>query len=108
MSSKVKRFLMFPLAVMLIMALVLAGGCSGGGTPSGTTPNGSTPNQGETELSGKITEAGSTSVLPLAEKFALAFMKKHPKVTVTYTGGGSGAGAKQCAEGTVNLGATSR
>lgn len=60
------------------------------------------------ELSGTITEAGSTSVLPLAEQFALAFMKKYPKVKITYTGGGSGAGIKQCADGTVNIGASSR
>jgi phosphate transport system substrate-binding protein len=46
--------------------------------------------------------------LPLTEKFALAFMKKHPRVMITYTGGGSGAGAKQCADGTVDIGATSR
>lgn len=60
------------------------------------------------ELSGTIREAGSTSVLPLAEQFALAFMKKHPKVKITYTGGGSGAGVKQCADGTVDIGAASR
>ena len=58
--------------------------------------------------SGVIREAGSTSVLPLAEKFALAFMEKHPNLEVTYTGGGSGAGVKQCAAGTVDIGAASR
>ena len=99
MPSKVKRFLVFPLMVLIIMGLVLVAGCS---STSGNSPS------GETELSGKITEAGSTSVLPLAEKFALAFMAKHPKVTITYTGGGSGAGAKQAADGTVDIGATSR
>ena len=104
MSSRIKRFLMFPLAAMIITALVLAAGCAGGTTPA----NGNATTPGQTELSGKLTEAGSTSVLPLAEKFALAFMKKHPKVTISYTGGGSGAGAKQCVEGTVDIGATSR
>lgn len=82
------------------MSLVLAAGCGG------AAPAGGGSNQGE--LSGKITEAGSTSVLPLAEQFALAFMQKYPKVTVTYTGGGSTAGVKQCAEGTVDIGAASR
>ena len=99
MSSIVKRFLVFPLAALIIAGLLLAGGCAGEG-PSGNSQQG--------ELSGKITEAGSTSVLPLAEQFALAFMQKYPKVTVTYTGGGSGAGVKQCAEGTVDIGAASR
>jgi len=60
------------------------------------------------ELAGTISEAGSTSVLPLAEKFALAFMKKHPKVRISYTGGGTGAGIKQSAGGTVDIGAASR
>jgi phosphate transport system substrate-binding protein len=60
------------------------------------------------ELSGTLTEAGSTSVLPLAEKFSLAFMKKHPKVRISYTGGGSSAGVKQVIAGTVNIGAASR
>ena len=103
MSIKVRRFFEFPLTALVIMGLVLAAGCSGE-----TTPNGNSPSSAQTELSGKITEAGSTSVLPLAEQFALAFMKKHPKVTITYTGGGSGAGAKQAADGTVDIGATSR
>jgi len=99
-SARVRRFLLVSLAALTIVSLVLAAGCGGGG------PAGGDSNQGE--LSGRITEAGSTSVLPLAEQFALAFMAKHPKVTVTYTGGGSGAGVKQCSEGTVDIGAASR
>ena len=99
MVLKIKRFLTFPLMALVIVSLVLVSGC-------GNTSNNTSPGTGE--LSGKITEAGSTSVLPLAEQFALAFMKKHPKVTITYTGGGSGAGAKQATDGTVDIGATSR
>ncbi len=60
------------------------------------------------ELSGTLSSAGSTSVLPLTEKFALAFMKKHSKVKISYTGGGSGAGVKQAIAGTVDFGASSR
>jgi len=60
------------------------------------------------ELAGTLTESGSTSVLPLAEKLALAFMKKNPKVRISYTGGGTGAGVKQAAAGTVDIGAASR
>jgi phosphate transport system substrate-binding protein len=104
MLQKVKERLVLPIVALAILGLALAPAC----ISSGDSPSTSTPTQGETELSGKITEAGSTSILPLAEKFALAFMAKHPKVRVIYTGGGSGAGVKQCAEGTVDLGATSR
>jgi phosphate transport system substrate-binding protein len=60
------------------------------------------------ELSGTIKESGSTSVLPLAEAFALRFMELHPRVKVIYGGGGSGTGAKDCAKGQVDIGATSR
>lgn len=62
----------------------------------------------EITFSGVIREAGSTSVLPLAEKWALAFMEKHPNLEITYTGGGSSAGVKQSAAGTVDIGAASR
>jgi phosphate transport system substrate-binding protein len=62
----------------------------------------------EDELSGTITEDGSTSVLPLAEAFGRAFHELHPGVKVIYGGGGSGTGAKDCAQGLVDIGATSR
>jgi phosphate transport system substrate-binding protein len=103
MTSKVKRFLMFPLAVLAVAGLILAAGCAGGTTPP--------PGQGETtplELSGTIREAGSTSVLPLAEELAKEFMKLHPKVRIETGGGGSGAGVTGCAAGTVDIGAASR
>lgn len=60
------------------------------------------------ELSGTINEAGSTSVQPLAELMATAFTQKHPKVTINISGGGSSAGVKATAAGTVILGAASR
>ena len=56
----------------------------------------------------RVTEAGSTSVLPLAEAWALRFMELYPRVKVDYAGGGSGAGVSQCAAGTVDIGAISR
>ena len=62
----------------------------------------------EDELSGMITEDGSTSVLPLAKAFARAFHDLHPKVEVRSGGGGSGTGAKDCTQGMVDIGATSR
>jgi len=99
MASKIKRFLIFPLAALVILGLTFVPGCGGG---EGTLPG------DEVELSGTIKEAGSTSVLPLAEEFAIKFMNLHPKVRVETGGGGSGAGVKQCAAGTVNIGAASR
>lgn len=66
---------------------------------------GTTPTNG---LSGEITEAGSTTVQPLAEKFAEDFKLIHPGVTVTIQGGGSSVGVKSAAEGIVDIGAASR
>ncbi|HIQ01576.1 MAG TPA: phosphate ABC transporter substrate-binding protein [Anaerolineales bacterium] len=84
---------------LLVLALV-ASGCRPTPTPS--------PTPAKAELSGKIVEAGSTTVQPLAEKLAEAFMAKHPKVDITVQGGGSSVGIKSVGEGTVDVGAASR
>lgn len=59
-------------------------------------------------LTGTLKLSGSTSVQPLAEELAQAFMKKYPGVKITITGGGSGVGIKDAAEGKVNIGNASR
>jgi phosphate transport system substrate-binding protein len=59
-------------------------------------------------LSGTLTVSGSTTVLPIADKAATAFHKLFPRVTVTVTGGGSGAGISAVSQGTVNIGMSSR
>jgi phosphate transport system substrate-binding protein len=65
-------------------------------------------NNGTTELSGTITIAGSTTVQPLSELFADAFMSIHPGVTITVQGGGSSVGVQSAADGIVDIGAASR
>jgi phosphate transport system substrate-binding protein len=60
------------------------------------------------ELSGKLQIAGSTSVQPLAEKWAAEFMKAYPKVTVEVQGGGSSVGVTSAGQGTVAIGSSSR
>ncbi|ABO50623.1 phosphate ABC transporter substrate-binding protein, PhoT family [Desulforamulus reducens MI-1] len=59
-------------------------------------------------LSGSITIAGSTSVQPLSEELAKAFMTKNSGVTVNVQGGGSSAGVKAANEGAAQIGASSR
>jgi len=61
-----------------------------------------------TNTTEEITEAGSTTVQPLAEKFAEAFKATHPDITITIQGGGSSVGVKSVAEGIVDIGAASR
>ena len=60
------------------------------------------------ELKGTVTEAGSTTVQPLAERLAEAFMQRYPEVEVVIQGGGSSVGVRSCADGTVDIGAISR
>jgi phosphate transport system substrate-binding protein len=59
-------------------------------------------------VKGNITIAGSTSVQPLAEELAQAFMAKNKKVKIFVQGGGSGAGIKAAMSGTANIGTSSR
>jgi phosphate transport system substrate-binding protein len=54
-----------------------------------------------------ITEAGSTTVQPLAEKLGKAFEEDHD-VKVVVQGGGSSTGVKSADQGTVDIGAASR
>jgi phosphate transport system substrate-binding protein len=60
------------------------------------------------QLSGTITEAGSTTVQPLAELLADEFMAKHSDVQVTIGGGGTSVGITSVNNGTVDIGAASR
>jgi phosphate transport system substrate-binding protein len=99
-KTKMKKWLIVPTAIIMIMALVV-GGCSNG---NADTPNGSDNGT----IAGVIDEAGSTSVQPLLELLANAFMEKYPDVTINISGGGSSAGVRACASGTVDVGAASR
>ena len=84
-----KKWLFLIPITSLVLAVLVLGGC--GQSASGT-----------------ITEAGSTTIQPVAEKLAVAFKEKNPDVTVTIQGGGSSVGVKSAADGTVDIGAASR
>ena len=62
----------------------------------------------EAELSGQLQIAGSTTVQPLAEVLAEAFMDSNPEVTIEIQGGGSSVGVTSAGEGTVDIGNASR
>jgi len=51
---------------------------------------------------------GSTTVLPIAQKAAEAFMKANPGVNVSVSGGGSGNGIKAIVDGTIDVATSSR
>ena len=56
------------------------------------------------ELTGTVSASGSTALQPLVSKAAQDFMAKNPKVTVNVTGGGSGTGVKNVADGVSDIG----
>ena len=66
------------------------------------------PTQAPTGLSGQLQLAGSTTVQPLAEKLAEAFMGLNPGLVIEIQGGGSSVGVTSAGEGTVDVGNASR
>ncbi|MBF0523461.1 MAG: phosphate ABC transporter substrate-binding protein [Deltaproteobacteria bacterium] len=56
----------------------------------------------------KISITGSTTVLPIAQKAAEDYMKKHPDVNISVAGTGSGDGVKAIIDGSVDIGDSSR
>jgi len=52
--------------------------------------------------------AGSTTVLPIVQKAAEEYMKKHPDVDIQVSGGGSSVGIHQVGEGIADIGMASR
>ena len=55
-----------------------------------------------------ITIKGSTTVLPIAQACAEAFMNKHPDIDISVQGGGSGVGIASIIDGTCEIGDSSR
>jgi phosphate transport system substrate-binding protein len=97
--NKPKKIMVVLTSAVLLLTVILAG-CT-----QNTTPN---TNTTTSSLSGTITEAGSTTVQPLAEQLGTAFTAQYPKVTVTIQGGGTAVGIKAAQDGTVDIGAASR
>jgi phosphate transport system substrate-binding protein len=91
--------------VLLIGVLALSALLAGCGSTATTTKPATPPGS---ELSGSITESGSTTVQPLAEKLSNAFMSANPDVKIVIQGGGTAVGIKSTNDGTVDLGAASR
>ncbi len=57
---------------------------------------------------GNIVIKGSTTVLPIAQKAAEAYMKQHPDVKISISGGGSGNGIKALIDGSTDIANASR
>ncbi len=59
-------------------------------------------------IAGNIAINGSTTVLPIAQKIAEAYMKEHPDVAISISGGGSGNGIKALIDKTTDIANSSR
>ncbi len=57
---------------------------------------------------GNLVIKGSTTVLPIAQKVAEAYMKENPDVKISISGGGSGNGIKALIDGTTDIADSSR
>ena len=62
----------------------------------------------EGAAAGELQLAGSSTVQPLAQALAEAYMEDNPNVQIDVQGGGSSVGVKSAAEGTVPIGNASR
>ncbi|OPY43810.1 MAG: PBP superfamily domain protein [Methanoregulaceae archaeon PtaU1.Bin222] len=84
------------MAGILILALV-ASGCTD-----------STPTKPSTQERVSIKVTGSTTVLPIAQKAADAYMATHANADIQVTGGGSSVGVQAAGEKTADIGMSSR
>ncbi len=75
-------------------------------TPVATTASTIAP--ANTSSSGTIKVTGSTTVLPIAQAAADAYLIAHPDANIQVSGGGSGVGVQAIGEKTVDIGMSSR
>jgi len=89
------------LIVSMLLVAVLIAACSGAGTPGAPVAENATDNS-------TVTVSGSTTVQPLAEKLAEAFMTENTGIRIDVQGGGSSVGVKAAGQGTSDIGMASR
>ena len=115
MKKTIKKVLTMVFAVALIVTMFAA--CNNynpepaapapAPAPAETAPA-ADPEPAAPEITGDIIQAGSTSVQPVSQELADAFMDIHTKVIIDVQGGGSGQGVKAVEEDLVDFGALSR
>lgn len=104
------------LITVLVIAFTLLAGCnsstSGSSGAPETTTNATAPSantsENTTKLSGTISTNGSTSMEKVIASLIEAFTAENPGVIITYDATGSGAGITATAEGTADIGLSSR
>lgn len=102
MGEKFGRLLLLALAEALILGVLV--GCE----TEDWSRNRERPGGDGPTLTGSISLAGSTSMEKLTDALAESFMDKYPEVTVTVQYSGSSAGIAAAAEGSADIGLSSR
>jgi phosphate transport system substrate-binding protein len=109
-GEKMRRKLLV-LSILLLVTAVLFSACAPelNVEEEPEVTDAAQPTEGASDgLSGQIQLAGSTTVQPLAEVLAEAFMAENPDVMIEVQGGGSSVGVTSAGEGTVDIGNASR
>jgi phosphate transport system substrate-binding protein len=102
------------LFISLVIAALLLSACGSTPEPTKAPETTKAPDANPTEApaagsaEGKLSLAGSTTVQPLAEVLAEAYMGMNPGVVIEVQGGGSSVGVTSAGEGTVDIGMASR
>ncbi|MDY4167787.1 MAG: phosphate ABC transporter substrate-binding protein [Fournierella sp.] len=108
-----KRFMAMAIACVMAAGLVACGGSESTATTSTTGSTAGSTTAGTAEettanLSGAVATGGSTSVEKVIGALSEAFMEANPGVDVTYDPTGSSAGVTGAADGTLDIGLSSR
>lgn len=96
-----RKFALAAVAAGLLLPITACGGGGGSSSSSSASPAASGAAAG---VSGAITAAGSTALLPLVKQAAVEYQSKHPDVKISVSGGGSRVGITQAAQKAVDLG----
>jgi len=108
MKRAVKITLLTALMYLVVLAIPSCGEQSEPADTAGTTETGETSGTGDVALEGELNVVGSTTVQPLAERFAEGFEALEPDVRITVGGGGSSVGVKSAGDGSADIGMASR
>jgi phosphate transport system substrate-binding protein len=77
-------------------------------TPSATVSPAPSGTYQVQQIAGKLRVTGSTTLFPIAQAAADAYMAKNAKADIQVSGGGSGVGVQAIGEGTTDIGMSSR